>query len=317
MGHVDDQDLIPLRPAFDVVRRGYDRAQVDDRFEELQADLHIVMADNQAAAAQAAELARQLEATQQELYDVRRELQLLSGPPDTVEGLSPRLQRMVRLAKDEAAEITARAEAAAVERMAQAEKDAGGVRGRYEQMISGMHRRQSEMEAEHRGVIAQAQQRGEDTMTQARQRAAELDAEATAKRQQVEEDFDITMCARRSEAARAFADEEARSKSEAERRIAEADRRIAEAERRLAEATEVARRVVTEADQRATAMVGDATRRVEALRTVRHQVAEQLLSMRSTLDNAVRQLAPLPDEDRTLAAEGHRPHAGTSPQRPG
>ncbi|MGH3930669.1 MAG: chromosome segregation protein, partial [Pseudonocardiaceae bacterium] len=60
MGHVDDQDLIPLRPAFDIVRRGYDRAQVNDRFEELQADLHIVMADNQAAAAQAAELARQL-----------------------------------------------------------------------------------------------------------------------------------------------------------------------------------------------------------------------------------------------------------------
>lgn len=313
MGHVDDQDLIPLRPAFDIVRRGYDRAQVDDRFEELQADLHIVMADNQAAAAQAAELARQLEATRQELEGARRELHRLSAPPDTLEGMSPRLKRMVLLAQSEAAELTTRAETAAAERMAQAEQDAGDVRGRYEQMISGMQRRQSEMEAEHRGVIGQAQQHAEDTMAQARQRAAELDAASTAKRKQVEEDFDITMSARRSAATRALADEEARSKFEAQRRITEAERRVTEA-------TEVARRVVTEADQRATAMVEDATRRVEALRAVRHQVAEQLLSSRSTLDNAVQQLTPPPDEESTLAKERHRQHlapASGLSQQPG
>ena len=65
MGHADDHDLIPLRPAFDIVRRGYDRAQVEDRLDELQADLRIVLADSQAGAAQASELSWQLEATRQ------------------------------------------------------------------------------------------------------------------------------------------------------------------------------------------------------------------------------------------------------------
>lgn len=303
MGPVDDQDLIPLRPAFDIVRRGYNRAQVHDRFEELQADLHILMADNEAGAAQAAALARQLEAARGEVDDARRELQRLSAPPDTVEGMSERLKRMVRLAKDEAAGITARAAAAAAKRMADAESDAGDVRSRYEQLISELQRRRSEMEAEHEGVIAQARQQAEETMAQARQRAAELDAESTAKRKQVEEDFDITMAARRSEAMRALANDEAHSKFEAERRITEA--------------SDVARRVVVEADQRATAMVADATGRVETLRTVRHQVAEQLLSVRSTLENTFQHLAPLPEEDSTLANARQRTHAATSPQWPG
>ena len=58
MGPVDDRDLIPLRPAFDIVRRGYHRAQVDYRLDELQAHLRIATADSEAAAAQAAELTR-------------------------------------------------------------------------------------------------------------------------------------------------------------------------------------------------------------------------------------------------------------------
>ncbi|MGH3915967.1 MAG: chromosome segregation protein [Pseudonocardiaceae bacterium] len=294
MGHPDDQDLIPLRPAFDIVRRGYDRAQVHDRFEELQADLHIVMADNEAGAAQAAELARQLEAARQELDEARRELQRLSAPPDTVEGMSERLKRMVRLARGEAAGIIARAEAAAVTRMAEAESDASDVRGRYEQLISETQRRRSEMEAEHERVLTQARQCAAETVAQAKQRVAELDAASAAKRKQVEEDFDITMSVRRSDAVRASAEEEARSKAAAERRIAEADRRIVEA-------TEVARRVVTEADQRANAMINDATRRVEELRTVRRQIAEQLQSVHATLDHTFEHLAPKTEETSALA----------------
>ncbi|MGH3924437.1 MAG: hypothetical protein ACRDTT_16505, partial [Pseudonocardiaceae bacterium] len=50
---------------------------------------------------------------------------------------------------------------------------------------------------------------------QAEQRAAELDAESATQRRQVEEDFDITMSARRSETMHTLAEQEATSRSEA------------------------------------------------------------------------------------------------------
>ncbi|MGH3904538.1 MAG: chromosome segregation protein [Pseudonocardiaceae bacterium] len=334
MGHVDDRELIPLRPAFDIVRRGYDRAQVDDRIDELQANLRIVTADSEAGAAQAAELSWQLEAARQELDEARRELRLLSRPPDTVEGLSPRLKRMLRLAQDEATEIKTKAEAAAAERMAEAERNASGLRTRYEEMIADTKRRRSEMEAEHEGVITQAKQEAAETLAQAkkqaadtvaqakkqagettaqatkqsaetlaraRQLAAKLNAESAAKRKQVEEDFDITMSARRSEVTRVLAEEEATSKIEAQRRVDEA--------------SDVARRVVTDADQRSTAMINEAAQRVENLRTLRHQVAEQLRSVSATIDNAFQHLAPLPEEASTLAGDKPGPARPTGDYR--
>jgi hypothetical protein len=164
------------------------------------------------------------------------------------------------------------------------------------------------MDAEHEEVLAQArraaeqavgqaQQRAEQLLAAARQRTAELDAESAAQRRQVEEDFDITMAARRSAAARALAEQEASSKAEAQRRITEADRRIAEA-------TDVARRIVTEADQHATAQLAEAARRIEQLRMLRNQIAEQLLAARATLDHTVQQLEPLADESSTVTGVG-------------
>jgi chromosome segregation ATPase len=289
MGPIDDRDLIPLRPAFDIVRRGYDRAQVDYRIEELQAYLRITTADSDAGAAQAAELTRQLEATRQELDEARGELQRLSAPPDTVEGLSARLKRMLRMAQDEAVEITARAEAAAAERMAEAERDAGGLRTRYEEMISETKRRRTEMEAEHQRVLAEAHRQAEEILVRARAQAEELQVEVAARCKQAEEDFEITMSARRREATQAMTEERETS--------------TAEAQRRIAEATEAARRVVTEADHDAVTMVEQATRRVDQLRTVRHQVAEQLRTVHSMLDNAFAHLAPTSVEDSAVPGE--------------
>lgn len=342
MGPIDDRELIPLRPAFDIARRGYDRVQVDDRIDELQANLRIVTADSEAGAAQAAELSWQLEAARQELDEARRELRLLSKPPHTVEGMSERVKRMLRLAQEEAAEVRAKADAAATERLAEAERNTSGLRTRYEEMIADTKRRRSEMEAEHEGVITQAKQQAAETLAQAKKQAADtvaqakqqagqttaqatkqsaetiarakqlaakLESESAAKRKQVEEDFEITMSARRSEVTRAMAEEETTSKTEAQRRVDEA--------------SEVARRVVTDADQRSTTMISEATQRVENLRILRHQVAEQLRSVSTTIDNAFQHLAPLPEEDTTLisgkagppAPAAGRSHAGATPRQ--
>src|SRR3712207_1829354 len=97
------------------------------------------------------------------------------------------------------------------------------------------------------------------------------------------------MSVRRRETTRELAREEASSKIEAQRRIDEA--------------TDVARRLVTEADQTAVARMQEATRQVEALRTLRRQLTEQLESASSHLANALQRLRPAPDEDEVLAGE--------------
>lgn len=58
-------DLLPMReaaPSFDVVLRGYDRGQVAETLERLDADLRVAIADRDAAVARAADLAGQLQA---------------------------------------------------------------------------------------------------------------------------------------------------------------------------------------------------------------------------------------------------------------
>ena len=253
MGSVDDRDLLPMRSMLDIVRRGYDCAQVDYQLEQLRAELRIAVADRDAGAAQAAELARALEAARVEIDDLRAQLKRLEAPPTSVEGMSERVVRMLRMAQQEAAETTAKATIAAAEIRADAEREATALRARYEQLIADAQRQRSAMEAENKRTVAEARRRSEEIVTLAAQRSQQLDAESAARRQQAEEDFDITMSTRRRDATRELAHEEATSKAEAKRRVDEA--------------TDVARRLVTEADQTAVARVQEATRRLEALRT--------------------------------------------------
>ncbi|MBV9163056.1 MAG: chromosome segregation protein [Pseudonocardiales bacterium] len=289
MGSVDDHDLLPMRSMFDIVRRGYDCAQVDYQLEQLRADLQIAVADRDAGAAQAAELTRALEAARGDIDDLRAQLKRLAAPPTTVEGMSERVARMLRTAQNEAAEINAKATAAAAAIRADVESEAAALRTRYEQMIGEAQRRRSAMEAENERAIADTRRRSEEILALAQQRAEQLDAESAARRQQTEEDFDITMSARRRDVTRELAQEEANSKAEAKRRIDEA--------------TDVARRLVTEADQTAVARVQEATRRVEALRTLHHQLTGQLQSVSWKLDEALQHLSPAPEEDHVRAGE--------------
>ncbi|MGH3780440.1 MAG: chromosome segregation protein [Pseudonocardiaceae bacterium] len=278
-----------MRSTFDIVRRGYDCAQVDYQLEQLRADLRIAVADRDAGVAQAAELGRTLEAARGEIDDLCAQVKRLAAPPTSVEGMSERVVRMLRTAQNEVAEINAKATAAAAATRTDAEREADELRTRYEQMIGEALRRRTVMEAEHQRTIAEAHRRAEEVLVLAKRRGGQLDAESAARRQQTEEDFDITMSTRRRDAARELAHEEASSKAEAKRRVDEA--------------TDVARRLVTEADQTAVARVQEATRRVEALRTVRRQLTGQLQSVSSKLDEAMQRLEPDPVEDDVLSSE--------------
>src|ERR687897_904856 len=195
------RELLPIHEAqhsFDVVLRGYDRSQVADTIERLEADFRIAIADRDAAAARSADLASQLSALHGEIDSLRRKAATASAP--TFENISERIQHMLQLAEEEAGEIRRAAEA-----------------------------RQS---AEQ--IAQKAQLRADELVAKAQERVARLDAESQARRAKVEEDFDIAQRARRAEAAAAEDERERVSTQAARQRIAAAEQHatqlVAEAE---------------------------------------------------------------------------------------
>lgn len=101
---------------FDIVLRGYDRAQVDERVRFLSDEL--------ATAEQALTAARERTAgLEEELSSVRSELDRRVPDPDV--GFGDRVEKILRLAEEEAAEIRQRAdgEASSIVERARAEAE--------------------------------------------------------------------------------------------------------------------------------------------------------------------------------------------------
>jgi cell division septum initiation protein DivIVA len=322
-----DHDLVPLGPGFDITKRGYNRMQVDEHLEQVQKQMDLLAADRNNVASQADDLARQLESNRSENAELRGQVERLSLPPTTLEGLSERLQRMLRLAQDEAGETKARAEAEAGHIRAKAEADGNELRQRYDKLLADLDARKVEMEAEHRGVLEQARDEAAMIARQSEDERMRADAEAKQRRTQIEEDFEIAMASRRTESMRALAEQEATSKGEAERRVREATdeaakRRadaIAESTARVKEAADEARRRVSEATDEANRRITHAAQRVTALRQLRTKVADQLNAARDliadahlSLEKAAPALDPLPDErsEKPAAAKAEAEAAG-------
>ncbi|RFU19759.1 hypothetical protein [Geodermatophilus marinus] len=254
------RDPVPMREAqhsFDVVLRGYDRHQVAETIERLDADLRVALADRDAAMGRAADLAGQLSALHGELDQLRRKA--ASSGPATFEGMSERISHMLRLAEEEAADIrrTAEEEAQALreqtaaEERAMLERHAAG-QAEVERMIA-----EARQSAEQ--IASKAQIRADELVTKAQEKANRLDAESQARRTKVEEDFEIAQRARRQETARL---EEERERTSAER-----------ARQRITAAEEHAARVVSEAEAAAA-----------AIRAVRDELVGRLADARRVLD---------------------------------
>jgi cell division septum initiation protein DivIVA len=307
----EERDLVPLGAGFDITKRGYSRMQVEEHLEQLDGQLKILAADRNAAAAQAAELTSQLESARTTVDDLHKQVERLAQPPTTLEGLSERLQRMLRLTQDECEEIRAKASAEADHTRAKANAEAEDLRGKYETQLKELDERRIAMEAEHRGVLETARGEAAEITSAAKAAAEAVEIAAQARRTQVDEDFDIAMASRRTESMRALAEQEATSKSEAERRVREAteeaNRRrheaVTESSARLQEATDEANRRVREATEESNRRINHASQRVASLRKLRAKVAEQLQGARELvidahayLENAVPAFEPLPDE---------------------
>ena len=318
----EERDLVPLGAGFDITKRGYSRMQVEEHLEQLDTQLKILAADRNAAAAQAAELTAQLEGARTTIDDLNKQVERLALPPTTMEGLSERLQRMLRLAQEENEEIRTKAHAEADHTRAKARAEAEDLKSKHEAKLRDVDERRVEMEKEHRGVLEKVNAEAAEILSKAKSEAEAIEIAEQARRTQVEEDFEIAMASRRTESMRALAEQEATSKSEAERRVREAteeaNRRrhdaITESTARLQEATTEANRRVHEATEESNRRINHAAQRVAALRKLRARVADQLTSARELvvdahayLENAVPAFEPLPDELADAAEAAARP----------
>src|SRR5689334_19764014 len=215
---------------FAVVRRGYDRAQVDEQIDMLSTQLRTAIAARKSAASEVDVLSRRLEASigdvqaarsdsaqrRAEVDKLRAQVAELSTIPHTVDGMSERLQQMVRIAQDEVNDMRQRATSSAAHVLALAQAEADELRERSE-------KERHEFETERRSA----------------QEAA-----------------------RREDAGR----------------ILESAAQQARAQ--LADAGAESQRVRAEARQE----VAAAQRELEELRSLQHQVSEQLTAVRALLD---------------------------------
>jgi hypothetical protein len=120
--HVSRDEVVPLPPPFEIVLRGFDRQQVIDHVNALKARVAALGAERDAALQRAADLSDKLEKVRREAADAARQVESLRrDAQDAAEELdrlqrSPlaaataRIQRMLQMAEDEAAELRASAE---------------------------------------------------------------------------------------------------------------------------------------------------------------------------------------------------------------
>ncbi|WP_235870585.1 coiled-coil domain-containing protein [Rhodococcus xishaensis] len=295
---------------FSIARKGYDQTEVRRHFERLDAEIRLTATDRDAAATQARELANQLEDARDEIDKLRRDVDRLSVPPTTAEGMSERISRMLRLASDEASEVRAKAEAEAAEMVSVAEQESERLRGLYESKVADLDERRVTHEREHERTMQTAQAEAKRIVEVAQTEADRLTAEGEAKRAQVQQDFEVTMAERRTKANEEAEALERSSKAEANRRLSDARQEAeslessskAEAHRRLSEASQEAERRLRVATEQAERKIVHAKELAEELRVLRSRVLAQLLGIRGQLDSVPAMLASVNREADLLGS---------------
>ena len=290
-----DLDGLP----FAIVRRGFDREQVEDRLGKLLAERDSAQTARQNAVAERERFSRELDvsrgetrAARAELAETRAEVDRLAGQvaelstiPSTVDGMSDRLQQMVRVAQDEVNDMRSRATrgAAQILSMAQAEADELRESSRGERRT---------FEAEQRSAQEELHARLEESRTQlaalreeADGQRARLDAELADRRAHDEQALGAELADRREIMLADLATQERRQREEAQRIVDAASARARALVAEAAAETDRARSQTRE-------QVVRANDELEQLRALQHQVAEQLAGVRSLLDWTLPRINP-------------------------
>jgi hypothetical protein len=261
---------------FDVVRHGYDRIQVNRYFQQLEAKARHSASERDFAHQQVSDLNGQLEAARREIAALTERLDKLTkdaGAPNREE----RDARTLEVAKSQAAQIAASAQAAAETTWAAAEQASTSLRDHCQRMLADLDRQQQEIHTAHEAIMAAARAQAEEMTTAAEKRRREIDAAAESDRIRIDREFSESMNAKRETLRKEVEAARARSSTEAARRVRDAKE---EADRRIAAATA----------------------EVDRLTALREQLATQLHDSHQLLEEASATIKPL-DQERDMSFE--------------
>lgn len=297
MARPEDRELVPLKPGFDVVWHGFDRAQVKQYLEDLDDEIKLISADRDAALSQVADLTEQLTSAHSRIAELGKQLTELAELPTNPDDLDERCKRMVQLAHHQAAEITARAQAAATHSWAGAEDAAAKLRSGYEKLLHDLDKQRQDVRSQHSQAVDQARTQVAEITTAANKRRQELDAQAEQRRLNIESEFERVMASKRQALAKEIEQQRAATRAESDRLVHEAKD---ESERRVREATDRADRKLRETTDDCNRRVTDATRQVQDLQALRQRITEQLRSAHRLMREASPLLDPVADEQHTV-----------------
>ena len=177
---MSSNEWLPAQIPFDLVRRGFAPDQVTAHLERLEYDLRIATANGDATNQRLSEVSAQLQNAQAEADDLRAQLDNLAREPVSMTGLSNRMQRMIRLAEEEAAEIRARANAEADKVTAAAAAAAAATAAERETFDGERERTRRQLADQVRDMLAEANHDAETLRRNAEQESQATLAAATA-----------------------------------------------------------------------------------------------------------------------------------------
>lgn len=239
--------MTPLQREFDHVWNGFDRSQVREYLANVEATVQHLIHDRDEAQAQVNSLTEQLDAARAQNGELQSRVEELRYPPQNLDDLDERMQRVGHLANLQAEEVTTRAQTAAEERWHEAAQASIALRERYRSLLNELDKQAESLHAQHRAALEETRVETQKLTVDAVRRREQLDAEEERKRRAIEQEFDESMAAQRNSLEKYIADQQTASKNQAQRRLdeasADAKERIEqaqhEADRRIARANEI------------------------------------------------------------------------------
>lgn len=274
-GSRDSDDLVPLHQPFETALRGFNRQQVLDHLESLDGRITIVAADRDAALAQVAELSRVLDHFRSEselLSHLRREAEKATAEVERILATpmaeaSARIQRILRLAEEEAAEAKAHIEAEIIASKAHADQDITELKARADDHIAVLR--------------AQASREAKSLLDHARRQCDQLEAESAARREAAEHDAANALAQREASANERIQNGELRSLARLQVMLRVMKDRASVLERDESALRELRAQVTSEA---------------ASLGTVRAEVTAAVLAAHQLLTDALGQVRKIPVE---------------------
>lgn len=269
---------------FAVVRRGFDREQVNSTLDRLEAEVELLRADRDSAVERAERAATDLESERERVRALETRVAELGRAPATSDQMSDRLATMLRLATAEAESIRDEAHSNAARIRTEAEDDAWQLREAAGTELTEIRTRNTAIRAQHDAALRAARDRAEEIVRSAERQARQLDGEAAKRRDQIDEDHRLASDLRRQEGLR---EEESRQAATAAANAA-----------LLAKARDEANKTIADAHAHAAAMIDSATTHTEQLRELRRNVLADLAAVRARLEpvpGRIDQEEPLPD----------------------